>query len=614
MPTHSSSSADVLKKMLHSARRLRYRGKHARARMKLQLALRWVDSRGVTADDEADGTPEDDARGYLPYTPQELRVALADCICREADEVRLGGLSRKVHCLSDEEENNDDDDSDDDDVDRNATLARKRRRSAPGNTVESDGNVVSDENDLVTYARLLQEALKQVEAGLDAEGNFRASRSISAVNDSTTVVNHRDVNAASSSPSSSLSSSSSSVCLRRFLILGAEILVKLSRLGPIFRSPFSPSSSESASSSRSRALQMIDNLEQLDQTLGKADAVSSEFGNPCRIDRLLERRLWRTMYGLRHPRYRQLVQDHPAVHLIRDERKMAVFVSSAGKRRLAEADDDDDENNDLLLDDRKRTMTTTTSKARAWENDWHPCALSSLDQALTFILPDGFHDALNGNDDDDDVERSYRDSEIRITTILLMSSSVRRANSKEGETCREDMGKEKETEKETEKEPLVADGEKWFRTTKRDIETLEKQYEEMCSEFDQDSDRYDWRHRSGGHEDEEAEEHHVCFYQQRFFRWENYQRDGEFVVQLLFCDLCALEEDVNAIFFLHGLTPKAMVDPETEEEERLTSFSESFTLENENRRFTDDDFGLAKLTLEDKEIFGQLFPSIESVF
>ena len=89
MPTHSSSSADVLKKMLHSARRLRYRGKHARARMKLQLALRWVDSRGVTADDEvdSDGTPEDDARGYLPYTPQELRVALADCICREADEV-----------------------------------------------------------------------------------------------------------------------------------------------------------------------------------------------------------------------------------------------------------------------------------------------------------------------------------------------------------------------------------------------------------------------------------------------------------------------------------------------------------------------------------------------
>ena len=91
----SSSSKEVLKKLLTSARRLRYRGKHARARSKLQLALRLTESyfddggtSGGTLGVTFDGIFGDESSETFLYTPQELRVALADCLCREADEVR----------------------------------------------------------------------------------------------------------------------------------------------------------------------------------------------------------------------------------------------------------------------------------------------------------------------------------------------------------------------------------------------------------------------------------------------------------------------------------------------------------------------------------------------
>ena len=102
MPGRASSSSEVvLKKLLTSARRLRYRGKHARARSKLQLALRLTESYfddGGTSGGKSSGTSSGTSGGTsdgtsgdgesILYTPQELRLALADCLCREADEVR----------------------------------------------------------------------------------------------------------------------------------------------------------------------------------------------------------------------------------------------------------------------------------------------------------------------------------------------------------------------------------------------------------------------------------------------------------------------------------------------------------------------------------------------
>ena len=79
MPSHTSSQEEIFQKLITIGKRLCIRGKFNEARRKLELALSLL---------EKNHEGSLNFEGSIAYTTQDLRVAIADCICREADEVR----------------------------------------------------------------------------------------------------------------------------------------------------------------------------------------------------------------------------------------------------------------------------------------------------------------------------------------------------------------------------------------------------------------------------------------------------------------------------------------------------------------------------------------------
>ena len=440
------------------------------------------------------------------------------------------------------------DDDSDDDIDGIESFARKRRKSEPERETDSSFGV---ERDIVPHVRLLRDALSHVEAGLDEESQFRSS--------------------------SSSSSSSSSLSVRRLLILGAEILLKLSRVSPVL----TPCSD--AIPLRARASEMVDKVEQWDEK--RRDESASTRRRGSWIDILLERRWWRVMYGLNHRRYQKLVKDHDAAHLIRDSKNTALFVAAPSLHVDRPGDESKIDAEALLLDD-----GTTT----ALPSEWDSCALSCLDDAVKFASPDIFDEAI--------IHREPSECANGITTILLLPPSA---------SMRAEIVECVHGEEDNEEKTL-------FRAAEQDIKELEKKFPDMRSELGLENDST------------ERGKDHVCFYQQRFYRDAKRCDQSPFIVQLLFCNLCLVKDDVNAIFYIHGLEPVSMnllmetpglridrqrdeSDDEESEEERQNDgivWKEDYV----NAEFKDDDLGFADLNLYDEEVFGHLFPSIESIF
>lgn len=505
---------------------------------------------------------DDNSTDTLP-SAVELHVFLAECLSRQADQIRERGLNQPIIKASSSSSSSSDSEEDSEDY---SASSRKRRRMGPL-PPRSFSSAESINADVIRFKQLLHEALKEVENGL----------SLSAVLSS---------------------SSSSSTSVRCLLILGAEILIKLASLGP------SISPAVEAASLRHQALAMIDKLENDDDD--SKWPVDEASGNhlPSSDNDSLRRREWRVLYQLHHRRYSKLVESHTARYLVRNV-KRTLFLTGTWPRT---GDED--------------VVTGTSSSYSTSSLPERHYAFPSIDDALNFALPDLFDEAL----DPDKLDRT--------STFVLLPKK------------REKLLREREEEEEEEKETIFGEESKTLKLVEyekelnRDDQTQDEssfnvKREEEEEEKEEDDEEEELRALMDGVSDlsfdDETKDHdyrsaHICFYNQRFYRLQRLP-ERSFIVQLIFCNLCVVDENLDAVFFLRGLVPQPLdgttdvefcssVDDVQEVEEEDEDDEEELVVQQYsfNPDFLDD-LGFSELHIDDdKSVYETLFPAIRSVF
>ena len=355
---------------------------------------------------------------------------------------------------------------------------------------------------------------------------------------------------------------------------------------------------------RQQALSLIDKLEDLkiesrasidDKPVSKNDIRLSYYNQF--FD---QRREWKVLYHLHHERYSKLVKAHPSLPLVRN-RKRTLFLAGVSSPHSL-----DDDHKDASI-----TLLSSTSRPQY--------AFPDIDEALNFALPDVFEEALDPENLD------------RISTLILLprrrveeeeEEEVEVFSGEKGKNLHEEVKLEDEEVAETEEGGTSSEDAK---TQEQDddeedeeLKALEEGVADLCTKYNI-TDSLEENKNNNNKKNLRHSLDHVCFYNQRFYRLQRLS-ERNFVVQLLFCDLCAVEENVDAIFFLHGFMPKPLDDTTDltmgggggEEEEKESNLGVDIKDVIPDLL---DDLGFAELNLDDdKAVYGTLFPAIQSVF